>query len=80
MYWLRGILNLLVSTLAFACAIGFIFSIVNRVFGRHFAVGGTEAPTEWQATLTFFIGVLVFFPLSYLLLKTDKPKYPKPKK
>jgi len=80
MYWLRGILNLLVSTLAFACGLGFILSLVNRIFGRHFAVSGTEAPTEWQATLAFLIGALIFFPLSYLLFKTDKAKYPGPKK
>jgi len=80
MYWLRGILNLLVYTLAFACALGFVMSVVNRVFGRHFGVSGTEAPTEWQATLAFLIGALVFFPLSYILVKTDKSKYPGSKK
>lgn len=74
MYWLRGILNLLVSALAFACVMGLIMSILNRTLGMHFSFSGTEAPTEWQAILSFFLGSIIFCTLAHFLIKTDKWK------
>ena len=76
MYWLRGLLNLLVLGLALGCGLGFIESVINRLFGTHFGANGTEAPTEWQAILAFFIGTLIFFPLLFLLWKTDNNSPP----
>ena len=56
---MKDLLLLVLQIIAFACVLGFIFSILNMLFGWHVGFKGAEVPADIRATISFAIAAAV---------------------